>query len=344
MGSNVLRAKNGSSGPRRKYKLYCFTSFAVDQEPSYDPTAMQYLIYGRETCPDSGRTHLQGFVAFKNRQYFTACKKYFGTAHVEACKGTFAENQEYCKKDGDYKEFGTAPEIKSGGDVFNDVLRKAEAGSIQEIKDLYPGLYIRYKKTLESIKRFNAEQLEESCGIWLTGPPRSGKDYAVSTFFSSIYSKMLNKWFDGYEGEECVHLSDMDKNHVYMGSFLKIWCDRYPFRAEIKGGTMVIRPKYIVVTSNYKLEDIFDGSMLSALQARFMVMCYDPVDGVVVTPRPVFQPSDRFIQALQHAIPKGEDVPDMAPKAGPSNALQEAEFSSSDEFKESQVPKRKKKL
>jgi hypothetical protein len=53
---------------------------------------------------------------------------------------------------------------------------------------------------------------------------------------------------------------------------LKEWSDHYPFQAEVKGSSMVIRPKIFVVTSQYKIEDIFtDPETVSALQRRFQV-------------------------------------------------------------------------
>lgn len=59
----------------------------------------------------------------------------------------------------------------------------------------------------------------------------------------------------------------------WMGSFLKIWADRYGFRAEIKTDSAVMRPEKIFVTSNYHPSDIFkDASVLQAILDRFNVV------------------------------------------------------------------------
>nr|QTE03386.1 MAG: replication-associated protein [Luscinia calliope CRESS-DNA-virus sp.] len=317
-----------------KYKQWSFTSFDVQHEPKFDPALDEYLIFGKETCPDSGRQHFQGYVCFKNRQYLSYCKKRIPGAHFERSRGTPTENREYCSKDGEVKEFGSLPSTGRGGGIFADAIKQAENGDIDTVKSSHPGLYLRYKKTLESLRRVNTDELNDSCGIWMFGPPRSGKDYAVMSKFKSLFNKPLNKWWDGYTGEEAVLLSDLDKFHAtYIGYYLKIWADRYPFTAEVKGGTMKIRPRYILVTSNYKISDIFENmEMRSAIEARFHQLEHDvESDNVVVLRRPTFTPSDRFLRALENVLPK-ESSPLPEAKASTSSEKTPAEEDSENEF------------
>ncbi|GBL84689.1 hypothetical protein AVEN_271394-1 [Araneus ventricosus] len=156
-----------------------FTSFDTNTEPLFDGSVHEYLIFGRETCPNTGRKHLQGFVWFKERRRLPFLKKWISNAHFEGAKGTAEQNQKYCSKDGDYEEFGRLPVVQRGGNAFKNVLTAAESGNIADIKENYPGLFIRYKTNILSSVKFRVEELSESCGVWICGPPRCEKDSRI---------------------------------------------------------------------------------------------------------------------------------------------------------------------
>lgn len=254
-----------------KCKRWVFTSYAVDSPPAFDAAVHEYLIIGRETCPTSNRKHLQCFVTFKNRTTLAGCKRFCPGAHFERARGTPEECASYSKKDGDFSEFGTLPTVTGRATGFADLLAKAQRGEIGAIKRDHPGLYIRYKANILSSIEFDVSPLKNSCGVWIGGKPRTGKDYGVRQLAGEdLYLKPLSKWWCNYRNQGAVLLSDVDPKHCeWLGYFLKIWADCYPFNAEIKGGSMTIRPKAIFVTSNYPMDMCFQGETLAALQARF---------------------------------------------------------------------------
>lgn len=89
-------------------------------------------------------------------------------------------------------------------------------------------------------------------------------------FYSKISS---NKWWDKYTGQDNVLIEDMDKSHSYQAYYLKIWADKYAFPVEIKNGADLIRPKVIIVTSNYSIRECFPAKEdYEPLERRFKVI------------------------------------------------------------------------
>lgn len=56
-----------------------------------------------------------------------------------------------------------------------------------------------------------------------------------------------------------------------LGHYLKIWADHYPCTGEVKGSTIPLTHKKLIVTSNYTIAELFknDIKMVEPLQRRF---------------------------------------------------------------------------
>lgn len=99
----------------RQSKTWCFTinNPTVDDRQNLVTLStsqhFSYLVFGNE-IGDSGTPHIQGFVIFNVRKRFQTAKDLIGgRAHLEAARGTDYQAAEYCKKDGDFAEFGDSP-------------------------------------------------------------------------------------------------------------------------------------------------------------------------------------------------------------------------------------------
>lgn len=245
-----------------------------------------YLVAGRETG-DSGTMHLQAFIIFKTRTKFATVKKQCPRAHIERMMGTSEQAAEYCKKDGDFEEWGVFESLVGGGAGasggkakavnYAKIIASAETHDFAGIKESNPGVYFRHYHTIKRIAMDNprpVQALDNLTHEWIYGKTGLGKSYNARLENPGLYIKSHNKWWLGYKDEKVVLIDDLSKTEsVWFGEHLKQWCDHYPFPAETKGDGMVIRPEKIVVTSNYSIEELWghDENLCQAISRRFKV-------------------------------------------------------------------------
>lgn len=111
-----------------------------------------YVIFGREKGTGTGTDHLQGYLSCRERKTLAYLKENVSaTAHWEVRRGRSDQAIDYCKKDGDYREFGTVP---LGQGSRNDIVRYKDwlAGldsppSERMIADNFTSLYMRYRSS-----------------------------------------------------------------------------------------------------------------------------------------------------------------------------------------------------
>lgn len=244
---------------------YCFTINhpnewdILDINNAPEHKAFKYLIYGNETG-ESGTFHLQGYIHFLTPVGFTAVKKILQRAHIEKRMGTVQQAIDYCKKDGDWKEFGAIPE--SSGDAtkktWNTIIERAENGDLDWIKENHPQIFIRYINTFRSLRIRTPVIINELVNEWWYGATGTGKSRKLWEQYPKHFKKELNKWWCGYKDEDVVAIEEWSPKNECTGSMLKIWADRYPFTAQVKGGSLTtIRPGKLIVLSNYTIKECF---------------------------------------------------------------------------------------
>lgn len=265
----------------------------------FQNVAFEYSIFGKEVAPTTGTPHLQGYLHFKNKVRFTAVKKLFPTnGDIRPADGNATQNKVYCSKDMDFQEYGVCP-MDGAETVKSDWDDIREAAKENRLEDIDAERYIKYYSTLKKIaadvrNRNVPADLNwkngHSPNTWIYGPTGTGKldNLSLTALFSSnctgksfkarsenpgFYSKMNNKWWENYEDQETVLIEDIGQTHLWMGDFLKIWADRYGFRSEIKNASVVLRPKRIIVTSNYHPKDLWpDESVHEPILRRFKII------------------------------------------------------------------------
>jgi len=273
-------------------RSFCFTL------NNYGPNDLQdicfrmanpkYLVVGHEVG-ENGTPHLQGFVSFDNARSFKQLKALLPRAHIEikCANSTFKQASDYCKKDGNFHEQGELPKDPSmkGEDEkarWTAIIALAEAGDWDTIKEEYPVEYATKLKMLEYLHAKRPRDLMECDGIphqWIYGPPGTGKSRMARDQNAGAFIKdPTEKWWDGYDAEDTVIIDDFDKFQVKQGGDMKRWLDRYPFQAEVKGGMELIRPKVIIVTSQYHPNEIWDDEKtVDAIMRRVKLLDADNV-------------------------------------------------------------------
>lgn len=247
---------------------FCFT---INNPTSWDDHDIdtlkgqaEYIVIGKEHFgPNEGTPHYQGYVRFKSQRTFTRVQQLLPRAHIEIQKGTATEAAEYCKKDGDFEEWGTPPKSRgeSTKEMWKSVIKWAEDGQVDRIKEEYPHIYFLHIKRIEGLRVRNPLTLQgELQHEWWYGPTGCGKSHKLWQVYPEHYQKNLTKWWDGYNNENTVAIEEMDPDHgKYLGHYIKIWCDRYPFSPEMKGGFLKkIRPLKIIILSNYTIDECFE--------------------------------------------------------------------------------------
>ena len=153
----------------------------------------------------------------------------------------------------------------------------AARGDFKQIRKESPALLIRNYRALHEYHRDFGTRPQSNdvfCGVWIKGRVNMGKTYLVEQFAADedCFFKSQTHWWDHYSNQPYVVIDEMaPANAKKLTVDLKLWTGKLPFTAETKGGSKVIRPEAIVVTSNWSINEIWsDETDRAALHKRFI--------------------------------------------------------------------------
>lgn len=283
-----------NTNERKRSRGFCFTwnNYPVDYRRILDEVQCRYVVCGEELAPTTATPHLQGYIYFESARTRSAVCRQLPGCHIIAARGDSQDNRNYCLKirpddvapNEHFYERGDIPLSPSDKGTmerarYDNAWSLAKAGRIEEIDG---DIRVRFYSSLKRIQRDfmpAVGRLDSTCGIWIFGESGAGKTRAVLDRFPNLYPKPRNVWWDGYQGERVVLVDDLDRYDVALGGKLKHWADCYPFIGECKGSSLKIRPSWLFVTSQYRIEDIWtDVETCDALKRRFV--CIDKIKDV----------------------------------------------------------------
>lgn len=262
-----------TSGPKKINKRVRFfpnfTSF-LEEEPFYDETRIKYLIYGKETCPTTGKNHWQGAVYFFDKVSIKFAQSILkiGNSHMETItKGDELSAIMYCKKEGNYKEFGTPPHQGHRKDL--ESIKNEILSNKLKVKDIIisnPIMYHQYGRTLEKIENINMRKKFRTTmtkGFWYYGETGTGKSEKAFENYTpeTHYVHNLNgDWWDRYEQQK-ICIFDEFRGQIKFDEMLSL-CDKHPKFVKVKGKEDIpFTSEIIIVTSSLHPEEIYKNSL-----------------------------------------------------------------------------------
>lgn len=260
-------------------KNWCFTlnNYSEEEQEHIRDVATEfvYIVFGRENG-DSGTPHLQGYLCCGTRRGLAWLRAKVGSrCHFEVGRGTPAQASRYCKKDGDYEEFGVLPTGPGSRSDLVCLYGDIRAGKNEdEIEEAFPASFIRYQRSIQSLlRKYTKPRTDAPSVLVFWGRTGTGKTRTVyeSHSLEEIYSHPGGQWFDGYHGQPIALFDDFGGSEFKLTYLLKL-LDRYPMNVPIKGSFVCWKPTTIYITSNRSWSDWYPNahqSHVDALERRF---------------------------------------------------------------------------
>lgn len=135
---------------------WCFTIHDPASIWEEDPRE-RYVVWQLESCPETGRKHLQGYVEFNKQLRLAALKKLHPTAHWEARRGTRDQARAYCMKEetrleGPY-ERGTWETQQGKRTDLEGAVAALREGGMKRVVEEHPTVFVKFHKGLRELER-----------------------------------------------------------------------------------------------------------------------------------------------------------------------------------------------
>lgn len=213
---------------------------------------VSYIVFGKEVG-GAGTPHLQGYVRFNKRRRLGQVKALFGArAHCEVARGSPAQNQAYCEKEGNSFQFGELPVGRGARTDITAALEAVKGGATRRLLlEEFPLVYGKYPRLItDALCVYSGARSWATRVLVYWGETGLGKTKKAFEECDEPYVHSGGPWFDGYDGQADVIFDDFGGSEFKLTYLLKL-LDRYPMRVPVKGGFVNWVPHTIYITSNY---------------------------------------------------------------------------------------------
>lgn len=259
----------------KQTKYWAFTCNNPLSQITALPTGCTYLISGKEVGAD-GTPHLQGYVELTRHQRRAYVVKLLPGCHVMPRyeHSTAEQAATYCKKDGDYVEFGTiSPPPKPGtrSDLNNMAKLVEDGATLEECYVASPTTYMRNYRAIQHARQVTHKPLAFRPNLQIRlyiGKTRTGKSYHAR-ITEDCFAKPVGKglWFDGYDRHKRVVIDEY-RGQFPLSDVLQI-TDPFKVQVETKGSHTWFEPDLVIFTTNDHPADMYTDHNEETREAFF---------------------------------------------------------------------------
>lgn len=279
----------------KRYRNICFTDYDVDLFHMIDWQEwdkLSYIVLGLETCPTTGRKHLQGYAEAHDQITLNTLKAFAPLAHFEERKGTAEEAAIYCKKEGDYFEKGSIKEQGKRNDIaeVKNLMSKGHGmAHIISNTNSYQALSFATK----ALPFYERKREWVPTVHWFFGPSGTGKTSTAYTDAIAKYGTVhiqnaASGWWQGYDAHEAVIIDEVRAGSALGFVTLLSLLDRYPCTIECKGGSRQFLAREIWLTSPFHPSHMYsrgEEEVRQLLRRLTDIRLFDvPIDAGTLTP------------------------------------------------------------
>jgi len=239
---------------------------------------LTYVAYGEEKAPTTGKLHQQYWCRFKNpRGSYKKTGKILGNAYTDKIKGTLAQNEAYCNKDGKYTELGIKPQ-QGRRTGLEDIMEGIRNGMTElEICEESPQKWCQYRRAfreyraLLEVHRDWRTEVRVWWGVTDSGKTHDAKKWLGKSRDAVTFSE--GGFVLGYKNNPNVLIDDFEPGMIKRALMLTM-CDENAMTVNVKGGEMKWNPRKIAITSNYDPTTWYYGPENEAVLRRFDKITY----------------------------------------------------------------------